>query len=277
MKSKFGKREKKNENDQFYTDPVYAKRYIEVVDKILNISSFDFCVEPSAGTGSFSNNIPHSKVFAFDLEPKDSKIVKKNFFDVSYEKGNILIIGNPPFGRVCSTAIKFFNHAAKFADTIAFIIPQTFQRVSVQNKLDLNFHLIYNEDITERVFTPDMAAKCCFQIWKRKDTSRKKIKLKTSHNDWTFLPFGPLDEKNQPTPPKNADFAILAFGGNIGKIQTEGLDKLRPKSWHWIKTNDPETLIQRFKTLDYSISTKTVRQNSLGRGELVLLYEEKYG
>lgn len=277
MKSKFGKREKKNENDQFYTDPNYAKKYIEIVDKIFDISSFDFCIEPSAGTGSFSNNITQSKVIAFDIDPKDEKIIKKNFFDVTYKKGNILVIGNPPFGRVCSTAIKFFNHSAKFANVIAFIIPQTFQRISIQNKLDLNFHLVYNEDINEKIFVPNMAAKCCFQIWKRNFVPRNKVILKTKHKDWTFLPYGPLDENNQPTTPKNADFAILAFGGNVGKIQTNNLDKLRPKSWHWIKANDPELLIKRFETLDYSISNKTVRQNSLGRGELVWLYEEKYG
>jgi hypothetical protein len=276
MKSKYGKKEKKNENDQFYTSPDYAQKCINTLNEFFDISSFDICIEPSAGTGSFSNKLPENSI-AYDLDPKDSKIIKQDFFTVKYDRGNILVIGNPPFGRVCSTAIKFFNHAAKFADVIAFIIPQTFQRLSIQNKLDLNFHLIYNEDINERIFTPDMAAKCCFQIWKRKDTKREKVTLKTIHKDWTFLPFGPIDDNGQPTPPENADFAFLAFGGKIGKIQTENLKDLRPKSWHWIKTPDPDLLIKRFESLDYSISNKTVRQNSLGRGELVWLYEQKYG
>lgn len=276
MKSKYGKKEKKNENDQFYTNPDYAQKYIDIVDNLFNISSFDVCIEPSAGTGSFSNRLPKNSI-AYDLDPKNSNIIKQDFFTVKHDRGNILVIGNPPFGRVCSMAIKFFNHAAQFAEVIAFIIPQTFQRLSIQNKLDLNFHLIYNEDINERIFTPDMAAKCCFQIWKRMNFKREKIKLKTTHKDWTFLPLGPLDDSGQPTPPKNADFAFLAFGGQVGKIQTENLQSLRPKSWHWIKSSNPKSLIERFNSLDYSISNKTVRQNSLGRGELVWLYEQKYG
>lgn len=273
---KFGKKEKKNIHDQFYTNPEYAKACIDRVNYYFGLSSFDLCIEPSAGTGSFFKNLPKNSI-AFDLEPKAAGIIQKNFFDVSYERSNILVIGNPPFGRVCSTAIKFFNHAATFAEVIAFIIPQTFQRVSVQNKLDFNFHLVYNEDINQRIFTPDMAAKCCFQIWKRMPEKRQKIELKTFHPDWEFLSLGPLDENNQPTPPTNADFAILAFGGHIGKIETKNLHTLRPKSWHWIKTNNPDLLIERFSNLDYSIANKTVRQNSIGKGELVHLYEEKYG
>ena len=51
-------------------------------------------------------------------------------------------LGNPPFGKNCSLAIKFFNKAAEFADLIAFIIPRTFKRISIQNKLNLNFSFI---------------------------------------------------------------------------------------------------------------------------------------
>lgn len=278
MKSLFGKREKKNSKDQFYTDTQWAKRFIKNVDELYSLSTFDLIIEPSAGTGSFLNNLPDNAI-GYDIEPKCERSLHKNFYDVypNMNTKNILVIGNPPFGRVCSDAIKFFNHAAKWCDVIAFIIPQTFQRVSVQNKLDLNFHLVYNEDIDGCIFTPAMNAKCCFQIWQRKDTKREKVKLETIHKDWSFLPFGPLDHNNQPTPPEGADFAIRAYGGKIGHIVTENLNELRPKSWHWIKTNNKELLIERFKSLDYSVSFKTVRQNSMGRGELVRLYVNKYG
>ena len=68
---------------------------------------------------------------------------------------------------------------------------------------------------------------------------------------------------------------MRAYGGNIGEIKTDDLDKLRPKSWHWFKSNiDKKILINRFKQLDYSNSLNTARQNSMGRGELVALYLE---
>ena len=193
------------------------------------------------------------------------------------DKKKILVIGNPPFGKVSSTAIKFFNHSAKWANVIAFIIPRTFRKPSVQNKLDNMFHLIYDEDVPTKPcsFTPPMMVKCCFQIWEKKTFDRAIVNLSTKHKDWEFLSFGPLDKNGQPTPPLGADFAMRAYGGKIGEIQKTKLDELRPKSWHWIKSNiNQDELIKRFNKLDYSNSLNTARQNSMGRGELVRLYSD---
>jgi hypothetical protein len=117
--------------------------------------------------------------------------------------------------------------------------------------------------------------KCCFQIWEKRQTKRALVDLPTKHADWEFLAFGPLDEKGQPTPPTGAEFAMRAYGGKIGEICADGLSELRPKSWHWFKSNiDTAELIHRFKKLDYSNSLNTARQNSMGRGELVSLYTD---
>jgi len=70
-----------------------------------------------------------------------------NFFDFIPENKKYIVIGNPPFGKNSSLVINFFNKSAEFADVITFILPKTFKRVSIQNKLNLNFILIYNEDI----------------------------------------------------------------------------------------------------------------------------------
>ena len=188
------------------------------------------------------------------------------------------MIGNPPFGRVSSLAIKFFNHAAKWSNVIAFIIPRTFRKISVQNKLDEMYHLVYDEEIPNNpcCFSPPMMVKCCFQIWEKKPIKRPIMNMPTTHTDWEFLAYGPKDENGQPTPPVGADFAMRAYGGKIGDIKTDDLHKLRPKSWHWIKSNIKKTeLILRFNKLDYSNSVNTARQNSMGRGELVSLYTSK--
>jgi hypothetical protein len=145
-----------------------------------------------------------------------------NYFDYisPIDKNNILVIGNPPFGKISSIAIKFFNHSAKFSNVIAFIVPRTFRRVSVQNKLNKMFHLIYDEDVSTNpcCFIPKMMVKCCFQIWEKKEIERPYINLETKHDDWIFLPFGKIDKNGQPTPPDGADFAIRAYGGKIGEI-----------------------------------------------------------
>jgi hypothetical protein len=267
--------------DQFYTIPSIAEKCLASISKIYKWSDWDLVVEPSAGNGSFLTKIPTDKKIGLDISPQHNDIIAQDFFTYNppNNKAKILVVGNPPFGRVSSLAIKFFNHAAKWADVIAFIIPRTFRRVSVHNKLDLNFHLIFDEEIPTQPcsFNPPMMAKCCFQIWEKRSTKRIITTLATSHEDWEFMSFGPKDENGQPTPPVGADFAIRAYGGKCGEIVTENLDKLRPKSWHWIKSNiSIPLLIERFNTLDYSLSLDTARQNSIGRGELVKLYSEEY-
>jgi hypothetical protein len=265
--------------DKFYTIPSYSKKCIDKVFELYDKSRFDLIVEPSAGNGSFLNQLECDNIIGIDISPENTDIIKMDFFDYTpnLNLNNILVIGNPPFGKISSIAIKFFNHSAKWANVIAFIIPRTFRRPSVQNKLNNMFHLIYDEDVSTKpcCFIPQMMVKCCFQIWEKKPIERPFINLPTKHEDWEFLPFGPIDEYGQPTPPNGADFAMRAYGGKIGEIEKIKLSKLRPKSWHWIKSNiNKEELINRFNQLDYSDSFNTARQNSMGRGELVRLYND---
>jgi hypothetical protein len=267
--------------DKFYTIPSISEKCLAAIGAKYDWNSWDLVIEPSAGNGSFLSRIPTSKRIGIDIAPEHKDIIKKDYFDYTPPAGlaKILVVGNPPFGKVSSLAVNFFNHSAKSASVIAFIIPRTFRRVSLQNRLDRNFHLVHDDDIPSDPcsFSPPMQVKCCFQIWERKGIERELIKLSTTHADWDFLPNGPLDASGQPTPPKNADFALLAYGGECGRIVKTGLETLRPKSWHWIKAKiNADTLIQRFSSLDYSLSKNTARQNSIGRGELVKLYSDSY-
>lgn len=263
--------------DKFYTKKEYAKKCINKTFELYKKEQFSLIIEPSAGNGNFYEQISTKKKIGIDIQPENKNIQKLDFFNYEPEPQRILVIGNPPFGRVSSLAIKFFNHSAKWANVIAFIIPRTFRKESVISKLHKKFHLIYDEDTPQNpcVFEPKMMVKCCFQIWERRDEDRKEVKSSTTHKDWNYVKMGPKDENNQPTPPTDVDFALRAYGGNIGEIQTENLHMLRPKSWHWIKANiDVTTLITRFKSLDYSNSLNTARQNSMGKGELVKLYSK---
>ena len=266
--------------DKFYTNQDVSKKCLDKIAETYKWDSWDLIIEPSAGNGSFLLQIPSSNILGIDLFPEHDTIVKQDFLTyVPDIKGRIIVLGNPPFGKISSLAIKFFNHAATFAHSIAFIIPRTFRRVSVQNKLNMNFHLIHDEEIPIKpcAFNPPMMVKCCFQIWEKKETPRLLININTSHPSWEFLGLGPKDTKGQPTPPQGADFAIRAYGGKCGEIVEENLHLLRPKSWHWIKSNvDINNLITQFQKLDYSISQDTARQNSIGRGEIVNLYSKMY-
>lgn len=255
--------------DQFYTKENIATQCIQSLLRFYPWDYWDLIIEPSAGNGSFYCQINSSKKIGMDIEPKHPEIIECDFFTYqTQEKGKILVLGNPPFGKICSQAVKFFQYASQWCDCIAFIVPRTFRRVSIQNKLNLQFHLIHDEDIpTEPCsFYPPMLVKCCFQIWKKQEITRNKTILSRTHPDWTFL-----------YSPTNADFAIRAYGGNCGEIKTQNLHLLNPKSWHWMKSNIPlSLLIERFQKLNYHISTQTARQNSIGRADLVSLYSQTH-
>ena len=96
--------------------------------KEITLEDYDVVVEPSAGTGSWSSKI--DDCVAIDIAPEHPDIMKGNFleddflFDEMKKENRILVIGNPPFGRIGNKAIKFINKAAEFADTVAFILPR---------------------------------------------------------------------------------------------------------------------------------------------------------
>lgn len=52
-----------------------------ILNKVVDTDSFDYCVEPSAGTGSFYKLIDDKKRIGLDLEPKYEGITKMDYFD----------------------------------------------------------------------------------------------------------------------------------------------------------------------------------------------------
>jgi hypothetical protein len=277
------KKVREDKLDKFYTIPSIALDCINKISNYYDWDNFDLVIEPSIGSGSFYNQLPTKNKLGIDIMPDymDENVKKCDFLSYKLDNNynNVMVVGNPPFGKVSSLAVKFFNHASLMSNVnvICFIIPRTFRKASIKNKLNKRFHLVYDVDINDKPcsFTPKMNVKCCFQIWEKREIEREEIVLETSHKDWVFLNHGPKDYKNQPTPPKDADFAIRAYGGKCGFIECKKaeMNKLRAKNWHWIKANiDVNILKNRFKNIDYSTSKNTARQNSIGKAELVLLY-----
>jgi len=269
--------------DQFFTKKDIAVECIKELEKEFKLNEFDLVIEPSAGEGSFFYNLNTEKKIGIEIDSeiclRHKDYVKSSFLRMNFSQddGYILVIGNPPFGNQNKLSVNFFNHASKFADVIAFIVPKTWKKTSIQNRLDENFHLIKTIDLIDDCFygVKITTVKCCFQIWKRQIKKRDKIVKTTSHKDWDFLPFIKKDKKIYP--PKSADFVILAYGSNSGQISKD-LNRWRPKSVHFIKSKiDINKLVSRFSALDYSCANDSARQSSLGKADLIELYINKFG
>ena len=155
--------------DKFYTQEHVAKQCFEFLHSQLNISENAIYLEPSAGAGSFINLLSH--YIALDIAPEDDRIKKQDYLKYEVDKENFITIGNPPFGNRSKLAIDFFNKAATMSDVIAFIVPVSFMKWSVQKNLSSNFALynyMYLEPESFSFNGEPYSIRTIFQIWVKK-------------------------------------------------------------------------------------------------------------
>ena len=88
----------------------------------------------------------------FDIKPDSDIVTQMDFLDVTPEciqpkqdvsALTIHTIGNPPFGRQSSTAIKFIKHAATFSKNNIIYSSKKFQKRKYAKIVSLSFHLIF--------------------------------------------------------------------------------------------------------------------------------------
>ncbi|MGE4418783.1 MAG: hypothetical protein AB7D38_02980 [Sulfurimonas sp.] len=128
--------------DKFYTKPYIALQCIQQ----LKLNDYDFIIEPSAGNGSFFDQINHDNKEGIDLLPEDNQLItQQDWFNYTIDPKykSVLVIGNPPFGKRNNLSKAFIAHAASFANvkTIAFILPDVFQKYTLQKAIPSDFRL----------------------------------------------------------------------------------------------------------------------------------------
>jgi hypothetical protein len=258
--------------DQFYTDPAYAQQFLTKVAQTVDLDSYDCLLEPSAGTGSFYNLLDGQRRIGLDLDPKAAGVIETDFFDWTPPVGKrIATIGNPPFGKSAGLAVKFFNRAAMFSDVIAFVIPRTFRKASIINRLAKDFHCVYDETVPDNSFIFNGAAynvPCAAQIWQRRATPRAKIitfKLEQIRS-WFEL-----------VDPKDSDFAIQRVGGRAGLIRTTDRMNFSAESHYFIKAHDARVL-PVFQQVDFDrVKFNTAGNPSVSPSELIELWVAEAG
>lgn len=209
--------------DKFYTPPNVAKKCIDLLD----LSDYDTILEPSAGNGSFSKQIPNC--IAYDLKPEDESIKQLDFFDLKELNGeHILVVGNPPFGNRSNLAKKFIKHSIELgAETIAFVLPNTFNKYLMQKVFPKDWKLekVLVLDCDYRASGVKYFIPSSFFVWTKREAESNLRKPKPKETtDFVFLPRGD----------KSADFTI---NGNNGKIKLLG-EVTNPKAEHYIKVSD---------------------------------------
>jgi hypothetical protein len=166
-----------NMKDQFYTSESVAKTCIQSIISLFPFTATYLWIEPSAGNGSFLHNIPASyQKIGLDLDPKAKDIIKQDYLKWEPPSNtDIIVFGNPPFGRQSSLAKAFISKSCEFAKIIAFILPKSFTKPSMFNAFKLKFHLVQSVELEKDSFVINGAkydVPCVFQIWQKSDKSR---------------------------------------------------------------------------------------------------------
>jgi predicted RNA methylase len=266
---------KRNTIDKYYTKNTVVEQCIVSIQKHIKILKNDLIIEPSAGNGSFIERIKSlsSNYRFYDLEPENEEITKQDFLEFDYSElkktyKNIHIIGNPPFGRQSSLAIKFIKKCCEFSTSISFILPKSFKKDSMKKHFSNNFHLIYEIDLVNNSFlvnNVECDVPCVFQIWQYKDEIREQIN-KIEPINFTFV------EKSG-----NPDISFRRVGVNAGTISKE-IDDKSAQSHYFIKftktidTNDKtktiDTNIEKLKSIKFDFNN-TVGPKSISKPELI--------
>jgi predicted RNA methylase len=258
--------------EQFYTPVELALRLTKKIEPLVGGLNGKLVIEPAGGTGAFikaAKELGATKVLSFDIEPKSDGVQLGDFLESNLDGINgAITISNPPFGRNNSLSIPFFNKAAKHSDYIAFIVPRSWRKWSVINRLDRNFHLVHDEDLSidyvddlgEMVWQKSNL-RTCFQLWKRQDTERELIKVQD---------LGLVSKVR----PDEADVAITVFGYSCGLVRTE-FDRKPNSTVMFLKIHD-ELVLPALRKVDFSkFYRNTAYTEALSLQEIRFLLNEE--
>jgi hypothetical protein len=255
----------RNTTDKYYTSQNAVEICIEKIKNILNIHyENDLCIEPSAGNGAFIEKLKslcRNGEF-YDIEPENEDIIQQNYLDYQYHGhySNVHIIGNPPFGRQSSLAIKFIKHSVTFCNSISFILPKSFKKDSLKKHFPIRFHLEAEIELPDMSFTINgnpHNVPCVFQIWKKKDTGRI-VPVKLEPKNFNFV------KKSE-----EHDISFRRVGVYAGKIDKHTENK-SVQSHYFIKfDNFSDVLFDKLSLIDYKTKNNTVGARSISKQELI--------
>lgn len=257
----------RNTIDKFYTRKSIVKICMKLIKENITIKTSDLIIEPSAGNGSFIKYIKRlSNNYKFyDIKAEHKDIIQQDYLELDYSNlinsnKRIHIIGNPPFGRQSSLAIKFIKKSCEYCDSISFILPKSFKKDSMKRYFNEYFHLKYEYDLPENSFRVNKMkynVPCVFQIWIKKKYKRDKVK-KLIPKKFIFV-----KKENNP------DISFRRVGVNAGNISLDIKDK-SIQSHYFIKFIDQNIneIIDKLNNIVFN-HDNTVGPKSISKQELI--------
>lgn len=250
-----------NTKDQFYTKATIAKTCIDTILALLPFTSKYLWIEPSAGNGAFLHSLsPAFEKVGLDIDPKAADIQEQDYLKWTPPKEkNIIIFGNPPFGRQSSLAKAFIGKSCEFAKVIAFILPKSFTKPSMFNAFDRKFHLISSSELAKNSFMindSEYDVPCVFQIWQKKEMNRA-LEEKVNPQGFEYV------KKTD-----SYDIAFRRVGGLAGKCYPNDGTDYSVQSHYFLKLDDTrkkDALIEKINK--HTFPSNTVGPRSLSKTE----------
>ena len=233
--------------EQYYTPPQVAQDILKVVVDLLEDFEQKVFLEPAGGTGTFINEALQSgftEVLSYDIEPHHPLVSKGNFLEKKIPHYNCVTVSNPPFGRNNALSIPFFNKAAEYSDLIVFIVPRSWRKWTVQNKLDRRFTLVREDDLnidyvdaSGEPLSKNKYLRTCVQYWKKSDVLRDLVYVRD---------MGIIEKCKY----QEADASLTLFGYGCGTVKTE-FPKRPNTTQMFLKLKHPRAL-EALKAVDFS-------------------------
>lgn len=204
-------------------------------------------IEPAGGTGNFIQVLQRfgvSEVISYDIEPHHRNVIRGNFLDQTPSTNNAVSVGNPPFGRNNALSVPFFNHCSKFSEYICFIVPKSWRKWSVSNRLARNFHLIDDYelsinyvDVEGTQLSNKSVLRTIVQTWERREAARTLMLVEDR---------GLITRAK----PDTADVSLTIFGYSCGTVKTS-FERVPNTTQMFLRLGHPRAL-EALNAVDFS-------------------------
>lgn len=262
--------QKKQQDDKFYTKPEIAQICVDFLQSQVKEEKVTY-VEPSAGSGSFSNI---TECVAYDIKPEATNIVAQDWlkFDTP-PQGTWVMFGNPPFGSRNHLSKAFISKGIdKGCTYIGFVLPNSYKKFTTQTVFPSDWKLIGSIDLPKYSFLlegEDYHVPCVFQVWtnsKEHTNNYREVKGKEFTKDFSF------------TNKFKGDLFI--FGASPTKYcKTE--EVLKNNRGYYLKLNiDSGRFLEKLSNINWKAKGNSTVSGGVSwftKDEIVKIWEEYYG